>query len=144
MNVSYFKINHLISDAYGLLQRCTHVGLQDFDLSVGQFRLLEALVSGRACSPAQCSRAINLTPAAMTHIMDKLETLGLIIRVRESHDRRFITLKLLPAGEAIYHRAAQAVSVAWAAALQTAAGDVVRWLNRAIHLYAPGSESECL
>lgn len=144
MNVSYFKINHLISDAYGLLQRCTHEGLEGFDLSVGQFRLLEVLVSGRACSPAQCSRAINLTPAAMTPIMDKLERLGLIVRVRESDDRRFITLKLLPAGEAIYHSAAQAVSVAWAATLQTAAGDDVRWLNRAIHLYAPGSESEFL
>jgi DNA-binding MarR family transcriptional regulator len=144
MNVSYFRVNHLINDAYGLLQRCTHEGLEGFDLSVGQFRLLETLVSGRACSPAQCSRAINLTPAGLTHILDKLETLGLIIRVREGCDRRFITIKLLPAGEAIYQRAAQSVSAAWEAALQTSAGDEVRWLNRAIQLCEPASENDFL
>lgn len=144
MNVSYFRINHLISDAYGLLQRCTREGLEGFDLSVRQFRLLEALVSGRACSPAQCSRAINLTPAGLTLILNKLETLGLIIRGREDCDRRFITIKLLPAGEAIYQRAAQSVSAAWEAALQTSAGDGVRWLNRAVHLYEPAFENEFL
>lgn len=140
MNVSYFEVNHLIKDAYGLLERCTQAGLEGLDLSVAQFQLLEAVASGRASSPAQCSRAINLTPSGMTHIIDKLAGRGLIARTREEDDRRFITIRLQPLGEALYQCAVQAVSNAWDAELQARDIKEFSWLGINAAACVPSSE----
>jgi len=48
--------------------------------------------------------ALGISPAAMTHLADKLEGLGLLTRVRGSQDRRAVWLKLTPAGTALAAR----------------------------------------
>lgn len=140
MNLSYFEANHLIKNAHRVLEHCTHTGLEGLDLSAAQFHLLDALASGRAHSPMACSRVINLTPSGVTHVLNALEARGLIARVQQGTDRRFITLRLHPLGQALHERAAQAVSAAWAAALERGEIKTLPWLMPAAQVPEPNSE----
>lgn len=47
---------------------------------------------------AEVSRQVQLSPATVTGIIDRLERAGLVVRERRSRDRRKICLDLTPAG----------------------------------------------
>jgi DNA-binding MarR family transcriptional regulator len=49
------------------------------------------------------NRKIGLTSAAMTGILDKLESMRLIFRRRSQHDRRVITIGLTDRGREVAH-----------------------------------------
>jgi DNA-binding MarR family transcriptional regulator len=129
MSVAYSDVYHHIGKAYQVLEHAIQLAVADFDLTVTQFQMLEAIARGRASSPAQCSRAINLTPSGMTHIIDKLERRGLVNREREEGDRRFITIRLMPEGESLYRRAAKAVSKSWNDVVGNLPSEELAWLN---------------
>ncbi len=128
MSVSYSDVSHHIGKAYQVLEHAIQLAVVDFDLTVTQFQMLEAIACGRASSPAQCSRAINLTPSGMTHIIDKLERRGLVNREREEGDRRFITIRLMPEGQTLYRRAAKAVSKSWSEVIDGLPSEELAWI----------------
>ena len=70
-------------------------------LTVPQMLCLRAI--GRAdhneVTAAEVARQVQLTPATVTGILDRLERNGLIIRERRSRDRRKICLNLTPVGK---------------------------------------------
>lgn len=72
-------------------------------LTIPQVLCLRIIAKGRhddEVTAAIVSRQINLTPATVTGILDRLEKKGLIERVRRSKDRRKICLVLTEAGDA--------------------------------------------
>ena len=70
-------------------------------LTVPQMLCLRAI--GRAArdevTAAEVARQVQLSPATVTGILDRLERYGLIIRERRSRDRRKICLNLTPVGK---------------------------------------------
>lgn len=110
---AYADIYRSVGKIHRVLEHAIKSATSRFDLTVAQFKLLEAVASGRATSPAECGREINLTSSGMTHVLDALESRGLLSRGRDGADRRFISIQLLPDGEVLYQQAALAVSGSW-------------------------------
>lgn len=75
--------------------------LKDHNLSTSQFGVLEALLHlGPMCQSGLATKILKST-GNLTMVIDHLEARGLVERVRGAEDRRFITVYLTPAGEAL-------------------------------------------
>ncbi len=71
------------------------------DLTFSQFITLKKLAGGIA-SASELARAAELNPGAMTRLLDRLESRGVIARVADPDDRRAWRIHLTEAGEAMW------------------------------------------
>jgi MarR family 2-MHQ and catechol resistance regulon transcriptional repressor len=69
-----------------------HQHLADHDLTLAQFGVLEALCSLGAMRQHELADRVLRSPGNMTKVIDTLEARALVKRVRESEDRRCITV----------------------------------------------------
>ncbi len=69
-------------------------------LTESQLNVLEFIMSHDQVKPSDLTEFLATTPAAITTLMDRMEKAGLITRVRDTHDRRIVWLKLTQKGEA--------------------------------------------
>ena len=75
--------------------------LEPLGLNTAQALVLVLLADG-AATAADMSRTLSHDAGAMTRIIDKLETMGLVRRQREAHDRRSTRLELTREGRAMH------------------------------------------
>ena len=75
---------------------------RDSGLTVPQLLCLRAIAAAKSLevTPAQIARQVQLSPATVTGILDRLERYGLILRERLKHDRRKVGLQLTEQGRA--------------------------------------------
>lgn len=71
-------------------------------LNVAQGVAILLLADGRAATAADLCRALSYDAGAMTRVVDKLEEMGLVKRVRATHDRRSARLELTREGKAMH------------------------------------------
>lgn len=71
------------------------------DLSFSQYIALKKLAAG-VSSVTDLARAAEVNPGAMTRLLDKLETRGLLVRDADPGDRRALHIRLTDAGMAIW------------------------------------------
>jgi DNA-binding MarR family transcriptional regulator len=71
------------------------------DLTDAQWKPLWMLKLGRAGNAIELAREMGIDAGAVTRMLDRLETKGLIERVRSEADRRVVHLRLTAAGEAV-------------------------------------------
>ena len=76
------------------------------DLNFSQFLTIKKLADGVA-NVTELARLAELSPGAMTRLLDKLEARGLIVRVADADDRRVLNIRLTPAGQQIARDIAQ-------------------------------------
>ncbi|HYZ01631.1 MAG TPA: MarR family transcriptional regulator [Candidatus Binatia bacterium] len=69
-------------------------------LTLTQARLLRRLVPGPQ-GQTELGRQLNLSPASMTRLIDRLEERGLVARQRDVGDRRRVTVRLEPLGRTL-------------------------------------------
>src|SRR5438552_4025411 len=67
-------------------------------LTLTQVSLLRELRSGSQTAGV-LGQAVGLSPTSLTRLVDRLEGRGLVIRRRESEDRRCVEIRLSAAGE---------------------------------------------
>lgn len=67
-------------------------------LTTSQFGILEAIYKNGPLHQVDLARQILKTPGNMTIVIDNLEKLGLVERVRGKRDRRFLQIVLTPQG----------------------------------------------
>ncbi|NRF68374.1 MarR family transcriptional regulator [Aquincola sp. S2] len=77
--------------------------LAPHDLTHAQWVPLYKLAKGDCSTMAELARDVALDPGAMTRALDRLETKGLLKRVRSEDDRRVIKLELTAEGEEVAH-----------------------------------------
>ncbi len=70
-------------------------------LTVQQLRCLTVLVLEGSAAPQQLSALLEVTPATMTGIADRLERAGMITRRTDDRDHRGRMLSPTPAGQAV-------------------------------------------
>lgn len=92
----------LLTLTRGQLTRCLQRALIPWDLTMSQFYALEAIATSHGCIPSQCCARLGMDGGAFTRILDKLETMGLVERHRQSADRRVVQLQILPRGAELY------------------------------------------
>lgn len=74
------------------------------NLSVSQFGVLEALLhKGPLCQRDIAAKILKST-GNMTLVIDNLEKGGLVQRVRDNEDRRFLTIHLTPSGKELIEK----------------------------------------
>jgi len=72
--------------------------LEPSGLTNAQWVPLLKLYMGSASTVAELARECQLDAGAMTRLLDRLETKGLLRRMRSSEDRRVVNLELTPEG----------------------------------------------
>jgi MarR family 2-MHQ and catechol resistance regulon transcriptional repressor len=78
--------------------------LKEDGLTVSQFGVLEALYHlGPMCQTELAGKILKST-GNLTLVIDNLEQAGLVERQRDTVDRRFVSVHLTPAGEALISR----------------------------------------
>jgi DNA-binding MarR family transcriptional regulator len=70
----------------------------DHDLSLRQLSALQ-YIDGAETTLGDVARSLNVTPAVVTGLIDRLERRGYVRRVNSLFDRRRVNIELTPAGE---------------------------------------------
>ena len=76
------------------------------DLTFSQFLTIKKLADGVA-NATELARIAELSPGAMTRLLDRLEARGLIVRSADPGDRRALNIRLTDAGKQIARDIAQ-------------------------------------
>ena len=76
-----------------------------YDISVPQLNSLLALYEYGPLPPSQIAKCIMVKSSTVTGIVDRLEQKGLVTRLRNSPDRRVITIQLTRPGEKLAENA---------------------------------------
>lgn len=84
------------------------------ELTHGQLRTISALGREREMTAGQLARSADLTPAAVTAILDQLEASGIVERHRSTADRRVCNVSLTAAGWQVLERKLAAFQALWA------------------------------
>jgi DNA-binding MarR family transcriptional regulator len=78
--------------------------LAALDLSAAQFIVVASLAGEERKSASDLCKGISYDAGAMTRMLDRLESKGLIRRNRSPDDRRLVYLELTDEGRALYPR----------------------------------------
>jgi DNA-binding MarR family transcriptional regulator len=70
---------------------------QSQSLTLTQLAAIRALADGPLPAGRLADR-LAMSPTSLTRVLDRLEMRGLVARGRDAHDRRKVTIRLLPAG----------------------------------------------
>jgi DNA-binding MarR family transcriptional regulator len=92
------------------LKRMLDETLAEHGLNYGEWSLLAALrLAPHHRVPAgRCARQADVSSAAMTNRLDRLEEAGFVRRVADEADRRSVLVELTAAGRDVYERAVEA------------------------------------
>lgn len=82
----------------------TNEGLREADLTPGQFGVLEALYHLGPLPQCEVAQKLLRTGGNMTTVVDNLEKLGLVERIRGKEDRRVSMLHLTASGRELIKR----------------------------------------
>lgn len=81
--------------------------LEEHGLSSGEWHVLGKLsrAPGGRRSAGELAAKVELSSAAMTNRLDRLEKAGLVRRIPDEHDRRSVQVEVTAEGRALYERA---------------------------------------
>jgi DNA-binding MarR family transcriptional regulator len=96
-----YSLGHLIHLVNSLKDRLLDKHLVAYDITSAQFKVLLILARQTADTPAELCRCLSLDSGAMTRMVDRLESKGLIARVRSTTDRRQVRLELTAQGHSL-------------------------------------------
>ncbi len=94
MNVASRKWPHYFDKTFGMP-----------DLRLTEFAVLQQLSESGPLPMVRLSDENLVTKAAVTAIIDAMETKGLVRRVRDSSDRRVVNIRMTPAGRKLFSAA---------------------------------------
>lgn len=110
MTVSPDDCAHEVLDVVPLVMRTIRTEMRSHraaDLSVPQFRVLVFLARADGASLSDVAAHLGLTPPTTSVMVDGLVSRGLVAREAHPEDRRRITLRLTPTGQAAMASAQQ-------------------------------------
>ncbi len=102
---AYDQINSFLFDIWGRInkieERALATGLEA-DVSITEIHIIEKIGDFPNCRMTDVARAIGITLATLTVACDKLEGKDLILRTRDTRDKRVVLVSLTPKGAAAY------------------------------------------
>ena len=75
-------------------------GVGGADFERGQGRLMRLLLSRGGAAQAELAREMNIRPASLSELLQKLEQKNLVLREKNAQDKRVVNLRLTPEGKA--------------------------------------------
>jgi DNA-binding MarR family transcriptional regulator len=98
-------ISSALSDGLRRWNKLVEADLSKLGLSLAEFRVLKTLFETGPSLMVTLAKEQGITPPGMTMVVDKLEDLGLVRRVRSDADRRAINVAITGNGGEKYKRA---------------------------------------
>ena len=98
------KLLVVLSRASAAVQNHLHASVADFDLTLMEFGILEALYHRGPMLLGEVQRRILVSSGGVTYLVDRLERRGLMERQDHPGDRRARIAVLTPEGEALIAR----------------------------------------
>jgi len=95
------SIGHQLFNLMMQMRREVEKRMVQHGLTDAQWKPLWMLKIGRATTAIELAREMDIDAGAVTRMLDRLETKGLVERVRSEADRRVVHLRLTTAGEAV-------------------------------------------
>ena len=95
------SMGHLLFQLMTSMKREVDARMAELGLTDAQWKPLWKIKLGHADTAFELAREMSIDAGAMTRMLDRLETKGLIGRVRSETDRRVVHLKLTAEGEAV-------------------------------------------
>jgi len=116
--------------------------LERYRLTSSGFEVLLALHASftRQLSPTLLAKAQQMSSAGVTGVVDQLAALGLVVRSRESHDRRRIHVSLTPAGSEMVTLAGAGWRLTQQRLVHSLEAGVVRSLDRLLGRLADAAD----
>ncbi len=111
------------------------------DLSFAQLRVLAALQKGDSCPAGQLAEKAGVSPATVTGMLDNLEQMGIVTRVRSAEDRRVVLARLTDEGRRLRDAKRQEVRGAFEQALTSLSERDLAAAPRILRLLAGAMES---
>lgn len=94
-------VRTLITRARSSLLSSFDTELEPFGVTGAQFEVLKNLARSSNETAASLCRALHYDTGSMTRMLDRLQEKGLLMRERDTSDRRLVFLRLTPAGESL-------------------------------------------
>lgn len=94
------SVGYQLVSLLALMRRELEARMAEHGLTDAQWKPLWLLKSGRAHTPIELARCADTDAGAMTRVLDRLVSKGLVERTRSEADRRVVYLQLTKAGEA--------------------------------------------
>ncbi|MDT7837108.1 MarR family winged helix-turn-helix transcriptional regulator [Aquabacterium sp. OR-4] len=94
------SVAHQMVRLVAMLRREADARMAALDLTDAQWKPLWFLHAGRATTPNELAREMDVDGGAVTRLLDRLESKGLLVRTRSDTDRRVVQLALTEAGRA--------------------------------------------
>lgn len=85
----------------GMIKRNGRKILKNYPITSPQFIALQWIVEGENLTIGKLSQKIGLAFSTTTDLVDRMETNGLVQRIRDLNDRRIVRIYALEKGEAI-------------------------------------------
>lgn len=82
-----------------IVQEQTKKDINNYNLHMSEFMVLEALYSKGKQTVRQISDAVLINSGSITYVMDKLETKGLLERIDCKEDRRVVYIQITAQGK---------------------------------------------
>lgn len=104
------SVGYLMRLALSAFKRRLDRQMIEHDLTGVQMLPLLAISRGLCRTAAELARLNDTDPGATTRLLDRLESKGLLERVRRAQDRRVVDLELTAAGRAIAEKIPYAIA----------------------------------
>lgn len=95
---------HLLTKTFILLDDCDRRFFSEYGLSTRQFWAIQHLDEQQGCSMVDLSRVLFTDKSNVTSIVDRLESLKLVTRTTDPHDRRIVLITLTEEGRRLRDR----------------------------------------
>src|SRR5579875_2093720 len=98
---SHNTVWQAVSDANKLWYRLAERQLSTLGITPSEFRVLRLLSKCGTCPMDKLARDQLMTPGGMTGLIDHLEGIGLIQRIKSKKDRRIINIQITKKGSSV-------------------------------------------
>lgn len=88
VNIHNDYLGYRVYEAQRWVSKCLEVALKPYGITSGQWNLINQLDMAGSLSQKALAERTNKEQATITRYLDKLETMGLIVRERDESDRR--------------------------------------------------------
>jgi DNA-binding MarR family transcriptional regulator len=95
------SIGYLFRYGYRAFARAISIELQPFEISSGQWSVLRVLWETEGLSQVELAENMRVEKASLTGMLDVMERRGLILRTRNTEDRRKVNIHLTPRARAL-------------------------------------------
>ena len=98
------SIGYLVRYGYRAFARTISVELQPYDITSGQWSVLRVLWEDEGLSQVELAERMRVEKASLTGVLDAMEKHGLILRTRNTQDRRKVNIHLTNRARALKDR----------------------------------------